>query len=636
MTKNLDKVVASLRDINSKKYKSDYFIPSVWLEQNKPELNQLFNIKPTKFFLQQIKQIYQLSKNKIVLPDNWTNHSIIYNLFIRYATAFDHNQDGVININPENQFNELGTFLKAIALLPYLYNLGVNTIYLLPITSIGIDGRKGNLGSPYAIKNPYKLDENLNEAILGLDIETQFAAFVEAAHLIGMKVVVEFVFRTASKDSDLALDNPDWFYWIKDKIKNREPNSNDENKYGNPIFTEKQLEEIKKKIQNKDFQQLPTPSETYKNMFTEIPKKVARVDGRIVGVLGEINKCSCKIPGAFADWPPDDIQPPWSDVTYLRLYNHPAFNYIAYNTIRMYDQRLNEKYKIESLWQNIINIIPYYQNNFNIDGVMIDMGHALPSALRTEIIDTARENNPHFVFWEENFELTKKSLRDGYNVSLGYMPFDSHLNYKVKEFVQMLSGEGTPIPFFGTAETHNTHRTASRNGDIEFSKFTWTLFNFLPSLPFILNGFELGESHPINTGLCFEQDEIDNYSPETLPLFSLSQLDWNSKNNIYNFIQNTIEIRNKTINLEDNFNSKTLTYVNNQDQWIIAFIRKFEKNNFLFVGNMFNDKKRWFSLKLSEKFNSFEDLLSNKNYFLANGWLIAELMPYEFIFGKLE
>lgn len=635
MTKNLDKVIETLEIINSKKYKSDYYIPSIWLDHDNSENNQLINIKPSQFFLKKIKEIHHISKNALSIPQDWTNHAIIYNIFTRYTTAYDHNQDGIISINTDNQFNELGTFLKSMALLPYLYQLGVNTIYLLPITSIGYDGRKGNLGSPYAIKNPYKLDENLNENILGLDIETQFAAFVEAAHLIGMKVVTEFVFRTASKDSDLALEHPDWFYWIQDKIKDREPKSNDENKYGNPFFTVKQLAEIKEKIQNKDFQKLPTPSESYRSMFTEIPKKVARVEGNIKGVLGDLNKCSCKIPGAFADWPPDDIQPPWTDVTYLRLYNHPAFNYIAYNTIRMYDQRLNEKYKIDSLWQNIINIIPYYQKNFKIDGVMIDMGHALPSALRTEIIKTARENNENFVFWEENFELTKHSVKDGYNVSLGYMPFDAHLNYKLREFVQMLSEKGTPIPFFGTAETHNTHRTASRKGNLRFSKFSWGLFNFLPSLPFILNGFELASEHPINTGLCFEQNEIDNYPTDDLPLFSIARLDWDSQNNIYDFIQKIIKIRKSTIDLYDNFNPKTLKFLNNHDEWVIAFIRKFKSDNYLFAGNMI-DKKRWFSLKLKENFDSFENFLDNKKYFLANGWLIAELMPFEFIFGELK
>ena len=60
-------------------------------------------------------------------------------------------------------------------------------------------------------------------------------------------------------------------------------------------------------------------------------------DGRWVGVLDDGTRV--RIPGAFADWPPDDNQPPWTDVTYLRMYDHPDFNYMAYNTIRMYDER---------------------------------------------------------------------------------------------------------------------------------------------------------------------------------------------------------------------------------------------------------------------------------------------------------
>ena len=452
-----------------------------------------------------------------------------------------------------------------------------------------------------------------------------------------MKVVLEFVFRTASKDSDLALEHPEWFYWIKEKVKDREHGSSDEKKYGSPIFTAKELEEIKEKVLKNELVKLPVPHKEYLDLFTDIPKKVARVDEKIIGVLGEIEKKSCRIPGAYADWPPDDLQPAWTDVTYLRLYGHQNYNYIAYNTVRMYEQRLEQnQYRVRLLWDNICNIIPYYQQNFGIDGVMIDMGHALPHELRSKIVETARKINPDFVFWEENFQLTKKSVKDGYNAALGYLPFDLHLNYKMKSLLKFLSENGSPIPFFGTAETHNTHRTASREGGVAYSKFSWALVNFLPAIPFILTGFELGEKNPINTGLCFEEYEQKEYPAEKLPLFSVGNLNWNNDLGIIDFIKIISGLRTKYVDCNENYNPKTMQYLGTSHEDIIGFIRKFHDKRIIFLGNMSSTNELYLSIKVTENYNIIRDLLSGNVIQLANGWVISHLKPLEFIIGIFE
>jgi starch synthase (maltosyl-transferring) len=639
MNSALTKLEEELKKLRQKKFDNPYFVPSLWLDPENKSEEKRHEVKPEKFFLDKIKDIYKLSeKSRITFPErDWTKYAIIYNMFVRYATAYDHDNNGKVDIGFENGFRETGTFLKSIALLPYLHNLGINTIYLLPIAAIGIDGRKGNLGSPYAIRNPYKLDENLSEPFIDLSVEEQFAAFVEAAHMLGMKVVLEFVFRTASIDSDLALEHPEWFYWINEKIKDRQAGSKDEKKYGPPVFTEKELLTIKQKIENKDFTGLPIPHKEYLDMFTEVPKKVARVDNKIVGVLGEIKKTFCRIPGAFADWPPDDIQPVWDDVTYLRLYGHPAYNYIAYNTIRMYEQRLEQnQYRVRALWDNICNIIPYYQQNFDIDGVMIDMGHALPHELRRRLVETARKNNPEFVFWEENFVLSKKSVKDGYNAVVGYLPFDLHINQKVKQLIKNLDIYGSPLPFFGTAETHNTHRSALRDGGIEFSKFTWALVNFLPTIPFVLNGFELGEINPINTGLGFSEEENKNYPQETLALFSVSSLNWDNDNEISAFLKKILDLRGQIIDCKNNLDKVSIKNIDTSSKWIISFQRMNSKGDFLFIGNMNKEQELYFSIKVNEKFDLLYNLNDNRIINIANGWIICNLKPFEFIIGELK
>ena len=69
---------------------------------------------------------------------------------------------------------------------------------------------------PSAIRT--RIDEGLSEPALGLDVKTEFKAFVEAAHRMGFRVVVEFVFRTAAKDGDWVKEHPEWLYWIREEI----------------------------------------------------------------------------------------------------------------------------------------------------------------------------------------------------------------------------------------------------------------------------------------------------------------------------------------------------------------------------------------------------------------------------------
>jgi len=288
----------------------------------------------------------------------WTRRSIVYNAFVRSAAAFDHDGDGALAQTPGRP-RETGTFLKAIALLPYLRSLGCNVVHLLPIASIGLDGRKGSLGSPYAIRDPYSLDETLSEPLLGLGVDLEFRAFVEAAHRLGIRVVVEFVFRTAAKDSAWVPQHPDWFYWIRSEVGDRPPGSADESLYGSPVFSAGELARIKEQVANGSFCDLPPPHAEYRGLFVPAPVgEGVRTDGvRFLGMTGD--RREARVPGAFADGPPDDTQPPWSDVTYLRLYGHSEFDYIAYNTVRMYDVRLaTPELAVPALWDRIAGILP--------------------------------------------------------------------------------------------------------------------------------------------------------------------------------------------------------------------------------------------------------------------------------------
>lgn len=625
---NLEKIITKLKKLKTKKYKHHFTIPGLWIESEPTKIE----VNPYDFFLDRIGKIINSEKKIRSVKE----HSV-YNMFVRLTSAYDHNDDGSLSYK-DGMIRETGTFLKAIALLPYIQQLGVNTIYLLPVNSIGEDAKKGTLGSPYSVRNHYEPDSNLSEPLLELDIYTEFRAFSEAVHILGMKLICEFVFRTASIDSDLALSHPEWFYWIYSKIKNRLAGDNSEAKYGAPLFLKKELEIIKSKINSGDLTNLPQPHEQHIKMFSEIPKKTARVEGKIRGLLAD-KKTETLIPGAFADWPPDDNQPAWSDVTFLRLYDHPKFNYIAYNTIRMYDTELSKpQYVVKDLWDYISGIIPHYSANYHIDGVMIDMGHALPVSLRQQISSTALAVNKDFIFWEENFDLNENSVKDGYSAVLGYLPFDLHKPEKIRKILKRFADKEIPINFFATGESHNTPRVYARISDKNHSRNIYAISAFIPAITFIHSGFELCESNPVNTGLDFSAEDILKYPAEKLGLFSDVQLNWNSKINILEDIKKINLIKEEFISDQDDIFDNSIVLLDTNKSDIIAFIRRSHSNQseialvISFSNNIIENCLIDFLSGVSGVF----DIITNDYVQSENGKINLNLQPYDLKIFKLD
>ncbi|MFH2004861.1 MAG: alpha-amylase family glycosyl hydrolase [Bacteroidota bacterium] len=634
-----------IRDILKEKYlltkpdKFNYSIATIWLRYKlKKPAKRILKINPYKFFFDAVDYIQKQKPGKMQKTKNgeWTKSAVIYNLFVRAGCAFNHSQNGKLDLPcNEEGFRETGSFMKAIALLPYIKSLGTNTVHLLPITPIGSDGNKGKLGSPYAIKNPYEIDPSLCEPNIGVGAEIEFKAFVEAAHKLGMRVVAEFVFRTSAKDGDWVKEHPEWFYWIKENIEDREPKSNDESKYGTPVFTQAELEKIFYAVGNERFDQLIPPHAIYREMFTDPPKRenIHHINNRYVGILD--NGQRVRIPGAFADWPPNDTQPPWGDVTYLKLYNHPDFNYIGYNTVRMYDANLAKSENINKpLWDKIIGIIPHYQRSFGIDGVMIDMGHALPMEMKQKMIHKAREINCDFAFWDENFSVSKRSVDEGYNAVIGYVWADQHEVRRLKKLLMNFAADGYPISFFATPESHNTPRAASRIGCIEYSKYSWVINNFIPAIPFIHNGFEVGETFPINTGLGFSVEDLHTFPSHKLPLFSEFAFNWCSKNEFVDFIKNISFIRNVFKKLILNISPKTFIFHHNNHPDLVIFERKNNKRLFV-VANGNPTESNKVNIDLGTKRKSATDLITGKTIQIEKGKLVYNLKPYQCVVLEL-
>lgn len=438
-------------------------------------------------------------------PNADINRSIIYSMFPRALMAWDHYEED--SVCP-------GTFLKAICYLPYLRNMGVDILYLLPIFECGRKYKKGELSSPYATKNFYRLDRNLHDELLGEYSEEimalEFKAFMEACHALGMKVMVDYAFRTVSRDNDLIWSHPEWFYWIKLKYADS---------FSTPLIEEDYKgmnDEVLKKLYN------AKGITEYLNMFSYPPNELDPE-----GWMRLKQKCcDCRenmldlieeeyglttAPG-FSDVI-NDVQPPWTDVTYLKYYfdvpeavkqyipeNQPPYILQDGASLSIYHGKLVNT----GLWEYIAGVIPYYQEEYGIDGARIDMGHALPDQLNRDIVSRARQKNNSFILWSEEFDPGRSEAvkKDGFNFISGYT-WVLYKDIQDEKFNTELAHNDllkSVLPITAAMETPDTPRASYVHKE-EIRPLVF-INSFLPNaIPFINNGLELMEIQPMNLGL---------------------------------------------------------------------------------------------------------------------------------------
>lgn len=102
-----------------------------------------------------------------------------------------------------------GTFRALEADLPRIKALGTDIIWLLPIHPIGVEGKKGSLGCPYANKD-YR---DVNPAYGTVE---DFDHLVDAIHEQGMKCFIDVVYNHTSPDAKLVAEHPEFYYRGKD------------------------------------------------------------------------------------------------------------------------------------------------------------------------------------------------------------------------------------------------------------------------------------------------------------------------------------------------------------------------------------------------------------------------------------
>ncbi len=102
------------------------------------------------------------------------------------------------------QYTKEGTFKAFAAHLPRLQKMGVQTIWFMPIQPISKFGRKGTLGSYYAVAS--YTDVNPEFGTLA-----DFNQVVDQAHALGMKVLIDYVPNHSGADHPWLTNYPDFY-----------------------------------------------------------------------------------------------------------------------------------------------------------------------------------------------------------------------------------------------------------------------------------------------------------------------------------------------------------------------------------------------------------------------------------------
>jgi glycosidase len=115
----------------------------------------------------------------------WSKSAVIYEVNVR-------------------QFTPEGTLAAIEPHLPRLKALGVDVLWIMPVQPIGVEGRKGTLGSYYSIRDYLAVNPEFGSM-------ADFRHLVDAAHREGMRVLLDWVPNHTARDHPWTREHRDWY-----------------------------------------------------------------------------------------------------------------------------------------------------------------------------------------------------------------------------------------------------------------------------------------------------------------------------------------------------------------------------------------------------------------------------------------
>lgn len=120
-----------------------------------------------------------------VVHPEWAENAVIYEVNLR-------------------QYTTEGTLAAFSAHLPRLKQLGADILWFMPIHPISKDGRKGKLGSYYAVADYQAFNPEFGTL-------EEFKTLVRKAHDMGFKVIIDWVPNHTGRDNNWITEHPERF-----------------------------------------------------------------------------------------------------------------------------------------------------------------------------------------------------------------------------------------------------------------------------------------------------------------------------------------------------------------------------------------------------------------------------------------
>src|SRR5690606_35896898 len=125
-------------------------------------------------------------------PAEWKHHTNIYEVNVR-------------------QYTEEGTFRAFEKEMPRLKEMGVKTLWFMPITPISQKVKKGTMGSQYAAHDYVSINPEFGNL-------EDFKHLVNEAHKLGFTVIIDWVANHTGWDHVWTKSHPEYF--LKDEKTN--------------------------------------------------------------------------------------------------------------------------------------------------------------------------------------------------------------------------------------------------------------------------------------------------------------------------------------------------------------------------------------------------------------------------------
>ncbi|NQT63492.1 MAG: hypothetical protein HQ556_11080 [Candidatus Marinimicrobia bacterium] len=127
----------------------------------------------------------EASKVKAPASPEWVKDAAIYEVFVR-------------------QHSQEGTFQGLIKDLDRIKALGIDLVWLMPVHPIGLENRKGSIGSPYSVQDYYAVNPDMGSL-------EDFKQLVDEIHARDMHIILDFVMNHTAWDNEMMDQHPHWY-----------------------------------------------------------------------------------------------------------------------------------------------------------------------------------------------------------------------------------------------------------------------------------------------------------------------------------------------------------------------------------------------------------------------------------------